>query len=179
MWAHPGKKLLFMGSEFAQRNEWNHNQSLDWHLLEYLPHQGMQDWVRDLNHFYQATPALFALDHQHSGFSWLDCHNDANSVLVFARFAPNDLQHVVIVVNMTPEAHHGFRIGLPQDVIYEESLNSDNACYHGTNVVNDNPITPQAQPWQGQPYSALITVPPLACIFLTPTVIDATDELPN
>ncbi|MCL1116096.1 MULTISPECIES: 1,4-alpha-glucan branching protein GlgB [Pseudomonadati] len=176
MWAHPGKKLLFMGSEFAQRNEWDHNQSLDWHLLEYSPHQGIQDWVRDLNHFYQATPALFALDHQHTGFSWLDCHNDANSVLVLARFAQAADQHVVVVVNMTPEVHHGFRIGLPEDVIYEESLNSDKACYNGSNVVNDNPIKPQALPWQGQPCSALITVPPLACLFLTP--MDVNTVLP-
>ena len=168
MWAHPGKKLIFMGSEFAQRNEWNHNQSLDWHLLEYLPHQGIQDWVRDLNHFYQATPALFALDHQHTGFSWLDCHNDANSVLVFARFAQAVDQHVVVVVNMTPQVQHGFRIGLPHDVIYEEALNSDKACYNGANVVNENPIIPQELAWQGQPFSALITVPPLACVFLTP-----------
>ncbi|QIR15047.1 1,4-alpha-glucan branching protein GlgB [Shewanella aestuarii] len=172
MWGHPGKKLIFMGCEFGQRNEWNHNQSLDWHLLEHGSHQGMQDWVRDLNHFYQQTPALFTHDHSASGFRWLDCHNHDDSILVFARFGDSEADNAVVIINMTPMVHHGFRVGLPYKLSYQESLNSDNTCYGGSNVVNDNVIVAQDIPWQEQPFSGVISVGPLSCIILTPTAVE-------
>jgi 1,4-alpha-glucan branching enzyme len=170
MWAHPGKKLLFMGCEFAQRNEWNHNLSLDWHLLEYQAHQQIQHWIQDLNALYLHTPALYALDTNPAGFSWLDCHNEANSILVFARFGKQSNEHVVIVINMTPTVHHDFRIGLPQHTAYQQALNSDDARYGGSNLINEHAIDAEVQAWQGQDYSALITVPPLSCVIFTPVI---------
>ncbi|MGZ9898330.1 1,4-alpha-glucan branching protein GlgB [Shewanella gaetbuli] len=168
MWAHPGKKLLFMGNEFAQRNEWNHNQSLDWHLLDYLPHQGIQNWVKSLNHFYHQTSALFSLDNHHTGFRWLDCHNEDDSVLVFARYGQTEDEHVIVIVNMTPNVHHGFRVGLAKDCQYFEALNSDAAEFGGSNVCNTKPIIAESLPWQGLPFSGLISMPPLATVFISP-----------
>ncbi|NKF51069.1 1,4-alpha-glucan branching protein GlgB [Shewanella sp. WXL01] len=168
MWSHPGKQLLFMGGEFAQRDEWNHNYSLDWHLLQYAPHQGVQDWVRDLNAFYHQTPALFEADFEPSGFQWLDCHNADNSVFVYLRFCEQKQTHVLVVVNMTPQVHHGFRVGLPNNEAYVEVLNSDDKHYGGSHVVNEHTVEPEAQRWQEQAQSALISVPPLGCCYLIP-----------
>ncbi|GGP74433.1 1,4-alpha-glucan branching enzyme GlgB [Shewanella ulleungensis] len=168
MWSHPGKKLLFMGNEFAQRNEWNHNQSLDWHLLEFAPHQGIQDWVRDLNHCYLQTPALYECDHQSEGFAWLDCNNADNNILVYCRYAKNAEQHAIIVVNMSPQVHHGFRVGVPSTDNYQEVLNSDHAHYGGSHVINEGPCIAQSTAWQGMENSIVITVPPLGCTVLLP-----------
>jgi 1,4-alpha-glucan branching enzyme len=175
MWAHPGKKLLFMGNEFAQRNEWNHNQSLDWHLLNYAPHQGVQDWVRDLNQCYQQYPALHQRDHHSDGFQWLDCNNADNNILVFCRFDIDKQQPVVIVVNMSPQVYHHFRIGVPTDQPYSEILNSDHSHYGGSHVVNEATYKTQPTQWQGMPYSLVITVPPLGCSLWAPEQ----DELPQ
>ncbi|WP_445778346.1 1,4-alpha-glucan branching protein GlgB [Shewanella sp.] len=172
MWSHPGKKLLFMGNEFAQRNEWNHNQSLDWHLLDYAPHQGIQDWVRDLNQFYQHTPALYECDHQSEGFAWLDCHNADNNILVFCRYGEDKQQHVVVVVNMSPQVHQGVRVGVPNNENYIEVLNSDHDHYGGSHVVNDGPCAVSATQWQGMDNSIVITVPPLGCAFFIPESLD-------
>jgi 1,4-alpha-glucan branching enzyme len=176
MWTHPGKKLLFMGNEFAQRNEWNHNQSLDWHLLTYAPHQGVQDWVRDLNQCYQQYPALYQRDHHSDGFQWLDCNNAENNILVFCRFGMDKQQHVVIVVNMSPQVYHDFRVGVPAEQCYSEMLNSDHRHYGGSHVVNDNPCEAQATPWQGMSHSIVITVPPLGCSIWAPELDERTDE---
>ncbi|GGQ11972.1 1,4-alpha-glucan branching protein GlgB [Shewanella litoralis] len=172
MWSHPGKKLLFMGNEFAQRNEWNHNQSLDWHLLEYAPHQGMQDWVRDLNQLYQQTPALYECDHQSDGFAWLDCNNADNNILVYCRYAKAKQQHAIIVVNMSPQVHHGFRLGLPSAGQYTEALNSDHHYYGGSHVINEGPFETQTTPWQGMDNSIVITVPPLGCTIFVPEAFE-------
>ncbi|MDO6777269.1 1,4-alpha-glucan branching protein GlgB [Shewanella sp. 3_MG-2023] len=166
MWGHPGKKLLFMGTEFAQRDEWNHNQSLDWHLLQYAPHQGMQDWVRDLNSLYSESPALYELDHQPSGFQWLDCDNGDASIFSFIRYAKDSGQHLIFVVNMTPQVHYDFRVGLPSENDYIEVLNSDSPCYGGSAVSNDTIINTVVD-WQGMARSGLVTVPPLATIVLS------------
>ena len=168
MFAHPGKKLLFMGSEFAQRDEWNHNHSLDWHLLQYAPHQGMQDWVRDLNQVYSEYPALYLNDNSGEGFTWLDCDNASASIFAFVRFGKLASEHVIAIVNMTPEVHSGFRVGLPSASHYFECLNSDSRYYGGSDVGNCGEIIAESMPWQGMAQSALITVPPLSCILLTP-----------
>ncbi|WP_394200242.1 1,4-alpha-glucan branching protein GlgB [Shewanella waksmanii] len=164
MWGHPGKKLLFMGNEFAQRDEWNHQQSLDWHLLDYAPHQGVQRWVTDLNQLYQSADALFAKDHVAESFQWLDCDNATSSVFCFIR--ASDSQQLIFVVNMTPQVHHGYRIGLPSGDSYAELLNSDSEIYGGSNVGNQGLIVAEMQAYQGMDYSAQITVPPLACLVI-------------
>ncbi|QIR14648.1 1,4-alpha-glucan branching protein GlgB [Shewanella aestuarii] len=163
MWSHPGKKLLFMGNEFAQRNEWNHNQSLDWHLLEYAPHQGVQDWVRDLNQIYSQHPALYELDNHYEGFQWLDCDNADANVLVYCRFAKDKQQHLVVIVNMSPEVYHHFRVGVPEKTEYSEYLSSDHRHYGGSGVVNSEPQLAESIAWQSMPHSIVVTVPPLGC----------------
>jgi 1,4-alpha-glucan branching enzyme len=174
MWGHPGKKLLFMGDEFAQRDEWNHDVSLDWHLLQYAPHSGMQSWVKDLNQLYKASSALWLKDCDPSGFSWLDCDNAESSIFSFIRYGADDTDQsegshnspLVFIVNMTPEVHYGFRIGLADNSDVVEKLNSDSAFYGGSDVGNQGVISADASPYQGMPYSALVTVPPLSCLVI-------------
>ncbi|MGL5390424.1 MAG: 1,4-alpha-glucan branching protein GlgB [Shewanella sp.] len=168
MWGHPGKKLLFMGAEFAQRNEWNHNHSLDWHLLAFTPHQGVQRWLKDLNQLYQASPALSLLDYESEGFRWLDCDNNQDSIFSFVRYGRIEDAPIVFVVNMTPTVHQGFRIGLPLMADFCEYLNSDSQLYGGSNQGNAGLVVAQPEPWQGMAASALITVPPLSCVILGP-----------
>ncbi|MFI3246294.1 MAG: 1,4-alpha-glucan branching protein GlgB [Ferrimonas sp.] len=171
MWGHPGKKLLFMGNEFAQRQEWNHQHSLDWHLLDSPSHQHVMSWLSDLNRLYQQNPAMHQQDHQAEGFQWLDCDNAKDSVIAFIRRGDHG-EHLLFVVNMTPQAHHGFRIGLPEARDYYECLNSDSSYYGGSNVGNTGVIVYEAIPYQGQPYSAMITVPPLACLVFQPCAVE-------
>lgn len=168
MWGHPGKKLLFMGCEFGQRNEWNHNQSLDWHLLAYEPHQGVQRWLKDLNHLYQAMPALSVQDYEGAGFSWLDCENSRDSIFTFVRYGLAGDAPLVFVINMTPQLHTEFRIGLPLVGDYREYLNSDSQIYGGSNQGNAGTVVAESLPWQGMAQSALITVPPLGCLVIGP-----------
>lgn len=171
MWGHPGKKLLFMGNEFAQRNEWCHDRSLDWHLLQYHSHQGIQQWVKDLNQLYVNAPALFVTDHQPAGFAWLDCDNADISVFVFIRYAEDRDQHLIFVVNMTPEVHQQFRIGVPHRGRYRERLNSDSEYYGGSNVGNSGLLEVSSVAYQNMPFSCLVTVPPLGCLVLEPELI--------
>lgn len=175
MWGHPGKKLLFMGSEFAQRDEWNHNHSLDWHLLAFEPHQGVQRWLRDLNQLYRQFPALSVLDYESQGFRWLDCDNGRDSIFSFVRYGEGSDVPLVFVVNMTPTLHQGFRIGLPQGGDFCEYLNSDSHLYGGSNQGNAGKVIAEDLPWQGMATSALITVPPLGCLILGPAM-DAPDR---
>ncbi|WP_415776031.1 1,4-alpha-glucan branching protein GlgB [Shewanella oncorhynchi] len=170
MWGHPGKKLLFMGCEFGQRNEWNHNQSLDWHLLAYEPHQGVQRWLKDLNHLYQKMPALSVQDYEGAGFSWLDCENSRDSIFTFVRYGLAGDAPLVFVINMTPQLHTGFRIGLPLAGDYREYLNSDSQIYGGSNQGNAGTVVAESLPWQGMAQSALITVPPLGCLVIGPVL---------
>ncbi|MDQ7956032.1 MAG: 1,4-alpha-glucan branching protein GlgB [Pseudomonadota bacterium] len=165
-WAYPGKKLLFMGCEFAQRTEWNADRSLDWHLLEHggaQPlHEGVRRLVRDLNNVYRHYPALHAQDCEAAGFQWL-VHDDADqSVFAFVRQAP-DGACVVAVCNFTPVVRHGYRLGLPQAGTWREAINTDQAVYGGSGVGNA-PVGTQPVPWHGQPQSAVMTVPPLATV---------------
>ncbi len=163
---HPGKKLLFMGCEFAQEQEWNHQQSLDWHLLGDDLHRGMQSLVRDLNHTYRRVPALHQRDVHPDGFSWIDHSDHEKSVLAFLRRA-QDGRAVVVVCNFTPAPRYGYRIGVPHRGYYREILNTDSAYYGGSNVGNpDAGASAHETPSHGHEHSLLLTLPPLATIVL-------------
>ncbi|MBU2099548.1 MAG: 1,4-alpha-glucan branching enzyme, partial [Gammaproteobacteria bacterium] len=168
MWAHPGKKLLFMGGEFAQRREWNHDRGLDWHLLtegQGKMHQGIQKLVTDLNHCVKSFPALYQLDSDASGFSWIDADADNHSVFVFLR---KTTQHppVVVVVNMTPVVHHHWRVGVPGAGIYREVLNSDSEYYGGSGVGNLGAVSTEDIPHHGFEHSVILNLPPLGTLLL-------------
>ena len=164
MWGHPGKKLLFMGCEFAPREEWNADRALPWQCLDHAPHAGVQRLVRDLNHALRAHPALHALDASPDGFAWIDHSDAAHSVLVFERRAPGG-ERVVVLCNFTPVVREGWRIGVPQAGTWVELINTDAAGYGGSDVVN-GPLASEAVPWQGQAQSVLLTLPPLATLML-------------
>ena len=166
MWGHPGKKLLFMGCEFAQGAEWNHERSLDWHQLGVPAHAGMQRLLHDLNRVYQATPALYQRDFDASGFEWID-HNDAErSVIAFIRRGAVAGSMLVVVCNFTPSVQHGYRLGVPEPGVYRERINTDSAHYGGSNVgAPFGEITAQLACAHGRPYSIELTLPPLATVF--------------
>jgi 1,4-alpha-glucan branching enzyme len=165
MFCHPGKKLLFMGTEFGQGQEWISTQVLDWYVLDYPLHQGVQRLVMDLNRLYRQTPALHRYEFAWQGFEWIDCHDSDNSVLSFVRRA--DDQFVVVVVNLTPVPHYGYRIGVPQGGEYREIFNSDSEYYAGSNMGNGiAPLIAEAMPWMDRPFSLSLTLPPLAGIVL-------------
>ena len=166
MFGHPGKKLLFMGSEFGQWREWNHDASLDWHLLDEPMHAGMQRWVRDLNQVYQRERALHEIDFDARGFSWIDCHDNENSVISLVRRAKNADDHIVVVANFTPVPRPAYRIGVPAGGWYREILNSDAAAYGGSNVGNGGGVSATDQPMHGFEHSITLAVPPLGIVFL-------------
>jgi 1,4-alpha-glucan branching enzyme len=164
MWTHPGKKLLFMGGEFGQEREWNHDHSLDWHLLADESHRGVQSLVRDLNHLYRSTPSLHQLDCEPEGFEWIDGGNTAQSLLSYTRYGKPGTAPAVVVCNFTPQVHHGFRLGVPKGGRWIEKLNSDSAGYGGSNVGNLGEIEARKESAHGRPFSIDITVPPLATV---------------
>nr|WP_315245901.1 1,4-alpha-glucan branching protein GlgB [uncultured Albidiferax sp.] len=167
MFGHPGKKLLFMGCEFAQDREWNFEQSLDWHLLDEAPHAGMQLLVRDLNQLYRSTPALYQQDFEPAGFEWIE-HNDAErSVISFIRRGLDDTSFIVVVCNFTPNVWDGYRLGVPQAGTYYEKLNTDSAHYGGSNVGTPlGTASAEAVSMHGKPYSVVLNLPPLATVML-------------
>jgi 1,4-alpha-glucan branching enzyme len=167
MWAHPGKKLLFMGCEFGQTAEWNHDKSLDWHLLQYWPHAGVQAWLRDLNAVYRTRPALFARDFSNDGFEWIDCHDSEESVLSFLRKGPAG-EMLLVVANCTPVVRENYRLGVPRGGFWREILNSDASCYGGSGVGNAGGVMAEDAPSHGRPYALSLTLPPLAALFLEP-----------
>jgi 1,4-alpha-glucan branching enzyme len=164
MWTQPGKKLLFMGGEFAQGREWNHDTSLDWHLLDYPNHQGIHALLRDLNHLYRSLPALHYYDFEQQGFEWIDCHDSAQSIITYLRKGHSDL--VVIALNFTPVPRDGYRIGVPYPGTYQEVFNSDSAFYGGSNTGNSGALQAESIAWMNRPYSLNLTLPPLAGIVL-------------
>ncbi len=166
MWAHPGKKLLFMGQEFGQTSEWNSAQALPWWLLEHAPHKGLHAFVRDLNKLYRDTPALHARDCEVEGFRWIVVNDDMQSVLAFLRIGAEGDKPVAVVCNFTPEPRMGYRIGLPMPGVWREALNSDSSIYGGSNVGNLGSINAETRPAHGFPASAALTIPPLATLFL-------------
>jgi 1,4-alpha-glucan branching enzyme len=166
MWGHPGKKLLFMGDEIAQWREWKHDESLDWHLLQWESHRGVHKLVGDLNALYKAEPALHQVDFEWTGFEWLELHDWENSVLAFLRRGKAPGQEVVVVCNFTPVVRHGYRIGVPSGGFYRELLNTDAAIYAGSNVGNEGGVWAHPEPHAGRPYHLSLTLPPLAVLFL-------------
>ena len=168
MFTHPGKKLLFMGCEFGQGREWNHEASLDWHLLAEHDHKGMQSLVRDLNRLYRSTPALYEQDCEAEGFRWINADDQDNNILSYLRFAADPADFVAVVCNFAPVVRHGYRIGVPKAGRYKEILNSDSELYAGSNVGNAGEVQTLNEPADGQPYSLLLTIPPLAALVLQP-----------
>jgi 1,4-alpha-glucan branching enzyme len=168
MWAHPGKKLLFMGGELAEWEEWNYDGSLHWNLLEYAEHQGVQSLIRDLNLAYRAEPALWEVDDDPSGFRWLEANDAANNVVAFARLDAKGERPVVCVLNLSPVPRYDYRVGMPGPGRWREALNTDSAYYGGSGVGNLGGVTAEAMPWHDQPFSAPLTLPPLAAVWLVP-----------
>ena len=165
MWTHPGKKLIFMGGEFAQAGEWNHDRSLDWHLLDSSEHKGVQRLVRDLNTMYREIPALHQLDCDPAGFEWVDTSNVEQSVIAFLRKDRDD-KPVLVVSNFTPMPRHDYRIGVPSGGKWVERLNTDAEIYGGSNVGNLGGKEAEEHSVHGRPYSVSLTLPPLATIVL-------------
>ncbi len=165
MWTHPGKKLLFMGQEFAQPSEWSESRDLDWWLLDHHPHRGMQQLVSDMNKLYVDNPSFWELDHDHAGFQWIDGGNADQNILSFLRFdaAGNP---IAVVVNFAGHPYHNFRLGLPKPGLWQEILNTDAEVYGGSGVGNFGGVQTQEQQSHGRPYSAEINVPPLGSVWL-------------
>jgi 1,4-alpha-glucan branching enzyme len=164
MFTYPGTKLLFMGSEFAQWGEWSHHRSLDWQLLDYAPHHGIHDTVRDLNHLYCNRPELYERSFEWNGFEWLDCHDSTQSIISYIR--KNDTGFVIVLLNFTPLPRHAYRVGVPVAGQYKELFNSDSMFYGGSNLGNAEGLHTQNIPWMNHPYSIEITLPPLAGLII-------------
>jgi 1,4-alpha-glucan branching enzyme len=168
MWAHPGKKLLFMGCEFAQESEWSHERSLDWHLLEKGDHAGIQSLVRDLNRLYRDEPALWEVDSDPSGFWWIEPNDADANVVAFARQSRKGERVLVFVANLSPVPREDYRLGLPRSCRWREAINTDSTFYGGSDQGNLGGVVPEPIPWHGQPVSAEVTLPPLAAVWLVP-----------
>jgi 1,4-alpha-glucan branching enzyme len=168
MWGHPGKKLLFMGGEFAQWREWNHDTSLDWHLLSRPQNAGMRAWVRDLNRLLARSPALHSVDFTSNGFAWVVQGDDANSVIAFLRYAAGDAPPILVVCNLTPVPRYAYRVGVPLAGTWHEALNSDSALYGGSGLGNLGVVRTDAAGAHGHAQSLALTLPPLAALFLSP-----------
>jgi 1,4-alpha-glucan branching enzyme len=163
--AHPGKKLLFMGSEFAQRREWQHDFSLDWHLLDISNHQQIQKWVKDLNHFYQQEKALYEVDFEGSGFQWIESDDWEHSVLIFLRKNRGEQEKILVVCNFVPTPWHNYRVGVPEQGVWQECLNSDAVIYGGSGHGNLGQVKTSPIPYQGNDFSINLTIPPLGILF--------------
>ncbi|MBI5343069.1 MAG: alpha amylase C-terminal domain-containing protein, partial [Deltaproteobacteria bacterium] len=166
MYAHPGKKLLFMGGEFGQWEEWNHDASLSWHLLQWESHKGLQALVRDLNRLYASAPPLHEVDFRPEGFEWIDFHDVDNSIVSFLRRAKDPDDFLVCVFNFTPVVRQDYRVGVPAPGLYREAINSDSAYYGGSNAGNVGGTHAEAVSWNGRPWSVKLTLPPLGALFL-------------
>jgi|HigsolmetaAR203D_1030402.scaffolds.fasta_scaffold00512_9 1,4-alpha-glucan branching enzyme len=168
MWTHPGKKLLFMGGEFAQWREWNHDTSLDWHLLDEPAHQGIMALVRDLNRLYRETPALHVLDCEPAGFEWIEAQDVDNSVLAWLRRGRDEDPPVLVVANFTPVPLQNYRIGVPSGGYWREIFNSDAGLYGGTDTGNAGGVEAEGRESQGRPYSLSLILPPLGAVVFQP-----------
>ncbi len=168
MYGHPGKKLLFMGGEFAQFNEWDFERSLDWNLLDFEMHKKMQDYVRDLNIFYKNNKSLYENDFDRDGFEWIDAWDSDHSIVSFMRKAKDWKDSLLFIYNFTPQVHHDYRMGAPFNTYYEEVFNSDSPKYGGSGVENKNGITAEDFAYHDKPFSIRLSVPPLSVIVLRP-----------
>ena len=165
MYAQPGKKLLFMGSEFGQWNEWDHEAGLDWHLLDYPLHSGMVRMVSDLNYLHKSEPALHELDFDPQGFEWIDCNDSQQSVLSLLRKGREEKERIIVVCNFTPVPRVGYRIGAPAAGTWQEVFNSDAGVYGGGGLGNSGQVEADYSSLHGQPFSLTIVVPPLAAVY--------------
>jgi 1,4-alpha-glucan branching enzyme len=168
MWTHPGKKLLFMGSEIGQWTEWNHDRTVEWHLLDNPRHRGLQRMVRDLNRLYVTEPGLHTSDTEPGGFEWVVGDDAANSVFAFLRKPLGDGRPLLVVCNMTPVPRHHYRIGVPHGGHWREVLNSDAEIYGGSNMGNGGGRDAEGVGSHGQDHSLSLTLPPLSTIVLRP-----------
>ena len=166
MYSHPGKKMLFMGSEFGQWQEWNHDTSLDWHLCEYEPHRGLQRLTRDLNRLYRQEPALHEIDFDWDGFQWIDFSDSNNSIIAYIRKARKAREAIVCVCNFTPVPRYRYRIGVPEGGWYRELINTDGIAYGGSNLGNGGGLHAEETSSHGFPYSLTMTLPPLSALWL-------------
>ena len=165
MWAHPGKKLLFMGGEFGQRREWQHDESLEWHVLQYPEHRGLQRWVQDLNRFYRSEPALYTFDFSPQGFEWIDFKDTEQSVISFQRKGKEHDDTVVVVCNCSPVPRHNYIVGVPQGGFWREVLNSDAPMYGGSGHGNFGGVEANPVAAHGHYHSLLLTLPPLSTLY--------------
>jgi len=169
MYAQPGKKLLFMGGEFGQWREWVHDDGLEWHLLQYLPHSGLQQWVSDLNRLYRGQPALYESDFDQTGFEWIDCNDVEHSTVSLIRKGRSGDDIVVVVFNFTPVTYFNYTIGVPSPGFWKELLNSDARQYGGSGQGNLGGVEAAPVRFHGRPHSLTITLPPLSALFLKPS----------
>ncbi len=167
-WTHPGKNLLFMGGEFGQWREWNYDESLDWHLLQWDSHKGVQKLVTDLNALVRREPALHEIDFGYEGFEWIDCHNWEVSTLVYLRKARNPDDFLVVCCNFTPVPREKYRIGVPRGGWYYEIMNTDSTFYGGSNLGNYPGIQASDEGSHHRPHTIEVTIPPLAVVVLKP-----------
>ncbi len=165
MYAQPAKKLLFMGGEFGQWDEWYHETSVDWNLLQYPAHAGLQRWVTDLNHLYKREPALYDLDFDPSGFEWIDCNDSQQSTLSLMRKGRSTDEFIIVACNFTPVPRHNYRVGAPKAGMWKEVLNSDSTDYGGSGMGNLGLVESEATPFHGRPCSLNILLPPLAVVY--------------
>jgi 1,4-alpha-glucan branching enzyme len=166
MWTHPGKKLLFMGGEFGQEREWNHDAELDWDLLDDPAHRGVQRLVRDLNRLYVGEPALHEGDCEDSGFRWVVSDDEAQSVLAYLRMPAGNGPPVLSVSNFTPVPRPGYRLGVPEAGAWQPLINTDASCYGGSDFANGHGATAEPAPWHDQPASLILNLPPLSTLVL-------------
>jgi 1,4-alpha-glucan branching enzyme len=168
MYGHPGKKLLFMGGEFGQFKEWDYRQSLDWHLLDYEMHRNLKMFVRDLNRLYRNEKALYELDYEFEGFEWIDCSDSDHSVVSFIRRSRDGKNVLLFICNFTPVLYQNYRIGVPFDAYYKEIVNTDAACYGGSNTGNMGGVAAEHIAFHGKPFSVALMLPPLSAIIFKP-----------
>ncbi len=165
MYGHPGKKLLFMGSEFGQVREWMHDESLEWHVLQFWQHSGMQNWVKDVNRVYKNEKALFEDDNSWAGFEWVDCNDTDNSVLSFLRKSPSTGEVILCVLNFNPVPKHNYKVGVTKGGQWQELLNSDSSVYFGSNMGNLGQVEAYEYSTHAKPYTIEVTLPPLSALY--------------
>lgn len=168
LFTHPGKKLIFMGGEFGQWNEWYHETSLDWDLLHNPYHRGIHSWIRDLNRLYITTPSLYRYDFSRDGFSWIDCNDHEQGVISYLRTGNETDRPVLVVINLTPVPRTGYRVGVPGPGFLREVLNSDAEVYGGSNLGNFGGVSAENYPFHGRNWSVELTLPPLSTLLLAP-----------
>lgn len=166
MFTHPGTKLVFMGGEFGQTSEWNFQQSLDWHLLEFAPHHGIRECMKALNRLYKDEPALFDYSFSHEGFEWIDTQDRENSVLVYARKSFDPARNLIIALNLTPIPRKGYRVGVLSTGSWQEIFNSDAEAFGGSGIINYDPVTAEGHEWHGKANSVILDLPPMGAVVL-------------